>query len=388
MRKALHLINSLDLKNGGPSVTVPGLMLATAEGGKYANRLLQFGRELSEQAIGPRTNVSTLKRSVVQIPLNMLLGGEMSSAIKEADVVHVHGLWEPHCIMSGVLARRHCKPFIVSAHGMLERWAIRNKRWKKWPYSLMVERPNLRRTTMLRALTLSEVDDYRRFGLTNPVAVIPNGIDLTGKTSSALFLSMWPELKDKRLVLFLSRIHYKKGVDLLVKAWANITTQFPDVHLVIAGPDSEGTQRAAEQMVKEQSIGERVTFTGAVYGDLKASLLGAASLFVLPSHSEGFSVAILESLAAGVPVIITNGCNFPEVATSGSGWVVRASIAEIEGALQEALASSEIDLQCRAHRGLQLVRSKYSWSQIGKQMADVYDWMLGGDRPSSLEICE
>jgi len=388
MRSALHVTNSIDPKNGGTSVSVPRLMLATAETGRYLNTLIQFSRHTTDELIGPKTALSNLNNSKMRVPLNILLGGELSNAIRNADVVHVHGLWQSHCITSGILGRRFCKPVIISAHGMLERWAIRNKAWKKWPYSCLFERPNLRRATVLRALTTAEVDDYRRFGLLNPIALISNGTEVTDKVSPDLFLSHRPGLRGRRLLLYLSRIHYKKGVDLLVNAWSQIASQFPDAHLVIAGPDFEATQPIVERLVKELSIEDRVTFTGPVYGDLKASLLSAASVFVLPSHSEGFSMAVLESLAAGVPVIITNQCNFPAVSTTCSGWVISPTTVEIKCALQEALGSSTSALQHRGRRGLELVRDHYSWSHIGKQMAEVYDWMLGDQRPGLVEIVE
>jgi glycosyltransferase involved in cell wall biosynthesis len=179
--------------------------------------------------------------------MNILVGGDINDAIRKADVVQIHGLWEQHCVTTGVLARRHRKPVVVSAHGMLESWAVRNKAWKKWPYSILIERPNLRRAAVLRALTPAEAHDYRRFGLNNPIAVIPNGVDLTQGPGPDLARSSWPEVRDRRLVLYMSRIHYKKGVDLLVEAWSRLTARFPDAHLVIAGPDFEGTRANVER---------------------------------------------------------------------------------------------------------------------------------------------
>src|ERR1019366_6678208 len=155
-------------------------------------------------------------------------------AIRKADVLQIHGLWQQQCITAGGIGRRHRKPIVISAHGMLERWALNNKRWKKGPYSLLVERPNLRSASVLRALTAAEASDYRRFGLRNPIAIIPSGVDPVGGAHPELFFSSWPDLRGRRLVLYLSRIHYKKGVDLLVEAWGRIAPHFTGAHLVIA----------------------------------------------------------------------------------------------------------------------------------------------------------
>ena len=120
------------------------------------------------------------------------------------------------------LAREAGKPYIIAAHGMLEGWALQQKKLKKTLYSLLVERPNLRGAACLQALTRAEADDYRRFGLKNPVAVIPNGVDVPPQVSSDLFLWTFPQLKGKRLVTFLSRLHRKKGLDILCQAWSRI----------------------------------------------------------------------------------------------------------------------------------------------------------------------
>jgi glycosyltransferase involved in cell wall biosynthesis len=388
MRSALHVINSTDPNHGGTSVSVPALVRATAATNRYNNLLLQMDRRAISGALGQDSRLQTIPQSALGTYANIVFGGEIDNAVRRSDVIHVHGLWQAHCITTGLAAKRRRKPLVVSAHGMLEPWALRNKHWKKWIYSLLVERPNLRHAAVLRALTRSEACDYRTYGLSNPIVIIPNGVDIPSKTSTSLCYTSWPELRGRQVVLYLSRIHYKKGIDLLVKAWATVAQQFTDAHLVIAGPDFEKTRPIIEQLVRERSLSNRVTFTGAVFGDVKASLLNAASVFVLPSHSEGFSIAVLESLAAGVPVIITKECNFPDVTESESGWVISPDVVQVAGALKEALESPRSDLEARGQRGMQLVRCKYSWSYIGQQMADVYDWILGGARPNSVEILD
>src|ERR1017187_8977458 len=180
MRKAIHVIRNLDLKHGGTSISVPELLLATAATGRYCNVALSFDETVGERNIGSNSTISTLKWSALRVPLNILFGGEVEDAIRKADVLQIHGLWQQQCITAGGLGRRHRKPIVISAHGMLERWALNNKRWKKGPYSLLVERPNLRSASVLRALTAAEASDYRRFGLRNPIAIIPNGVDPVG----------------------------------------------------------------------------------------------------------------------------------------------------------------------------------------------------------------
>ena len=169
-------------------------------------------------------------------------------------------------------------------------------------------------------------------------------------------------------------------------AWARIRPQFRDAHLVIAGPDFENTLAPIQKLVADLGIARSVTFTGMLKGDLKWSALRAASIFTLPSHSEGFSVAILEALASGLPVLATPGCNFPEIAEQGAGVVVRADEREVERALADLLAHSQAELRAMGEHGSDLISRRYTWPAIGNMMAEVYEWMLFGRAPGHVEI--
>jgi glycosyltransferase involved in cell wall biosynthesis len=387
MRKALHVINGLSAIEGGTSVSVPALAVATSKTHRYSATLLHAHGNYSLSDYETEVSAKSTDFSAPSILSNLMSGGEIDRLVQEADVVHIHGIWQQHSIGVGLIAARRKKPLVFSAHGMLERWALRNKRWKKAPYSLFVERPNLGRAALLRALTRAEADDYRRYGLHSPIAVIPNGVDQLEPASTDLTFQSWPELRGRRIVLYLSRIHYKKGVDLLAKAWSVIAPAFPDSHLVYAGPDSEGTQSTVEQIIKDSRLKDRVTFTGSVFGERKASLLRAASIFILPSYSEGFSIATLEALSVGLPVIITRECHFQEVEERGAGWCISPTMGDIAEALKCALSETSADLQSRGKRGQDLA-GKYCWEEIGRQMADAFDWVLGGPRPTSMEIVD
>ncbi|HVX66141.1 MAG TPA: glycosyltransferase, partial [Bryobacteraceae bacterium] len=233
----------------------------------------------------------------------------------------------------------------------------------------------------LHALSKAELDDYRRFGLSNPVAVIPNGVDSAPDADPGPFLAGWPALAGKRLVLFLGRVHYKKGLDLFFRAWKAAA---PEAHLVIAGRDSEHSAAPLHALAAELGIARQVTFTGPLYGALKWSALAAADLFVLPSRSEGFSVAVLEAMSAARPVLITTPCNFPEAAAHGCGWVVEPDAGALAAALTRALSLPPEVLQASGRSGRALVAEHYTWNAIAGRMAATYDWMLGGPAPDCL----
>jgi len=387
MKRALHIIRGLDPRSGGTSVSVPALVEALARTGRYLQTIVYFSDPGAYEVAAPGAEVVRFPWDPASVRFGSL-GRSISQLISECDVVHIHGLWEAHCAAAASACRKRNRPFIVSAHGMLEGWALRNKRWRKSLYSALVERHNLRGATCLRALTMAEVSDYRRYGLRAPAALIPNGIGAPPALDAGPFYRQFPELAGKRLVLYLSRIHYKKGIDLLCRAWAGAAKEFPGAHLVIAGPDYEGTQRRIEALVRKLRLETRVTFTGMLAAGEKWAALAAAELFVLPSHSEGFSVAVLEALAMARPVVITPGCNFPEVAQAGCGAVVSPADRQIEEALRDVLGRTPADRAAMGARGLQLVQERFSWRRIGERMADVNDWALGcGPMPEHVFSC-
>jgi glycosyltransferase involved in cell wall biosynthesis len=301
----------------------------------------------------------------------------LSELIGKSDVVHIHGIWQEHCSRTAMLCRRFGKPYVVSAHGMLEPWALRRKAWKKRLYWRTVEQRNLQAAAGLRALTCDEGADYRRLGLLNPVRVIPNGIDLPEQAEPELFLKKFPPLRGQRLVLFLGRLHAKKGLDILCRAWARLQSQFPDTQLVIAGPDEDGTLARIEGLAREAALSGRVTFTGILTGSAKWSALRAASLFVLPSHSEGFSVAVLEALACGVPVLLTRACHFPEVVSAGCGRETGPEEAGIQDCLASLLSLPPKALSHMGALGREFVRERFAWSQVARQTADALDEWMG-----------
>lgn len=383
-----HVVSHLHPKYGGLSSVVPQLVHAISRSGDYDVALSGFCAEGENFVpnVGANAKVQHFPLSRMAWLTNASLKDDFRSLTDSAAGLHVHGLWQQSNWIAPPLARKLKKPYIVSAHGMLEPWALANKRWKKSVYMKFVERANLSGATCLHALTQAEAQNYRNLGLTNPVAVIPNGVQIPERACSSLFLDRFPNLAGRRLILFLGRIHFKKGLDILCQAWAQIHSRWPDAHLVLAGPDFEDTQPKIEQLIDQLSIRSRVTFTGMLESDLKWSALAAAECFVLPSYSEGLSVSVLEAMGMGLPVIITENCNVPEVRDHNCGWVVKSNAVELQSALAEFLTSPSSRLAQLGSSGRHLVATRYGWGVIGKQMTSVYRWMADGRRPDDVEI--
>jgi glycosyltransferase involved in cell wall biosynthesis len=257
---------------------------------------------------------------------------------------------------------------------MLDPWALKRSAWKKRMVRFWFEDAHLRGAACLRATSALEASHFRTFGLRNPIAIVANGIDL-------------PTLRLKpakpgphRRVLFLSRIHPKKGIDLLLRCWSSLERSHDDWELIIAGPD-EGGHAADMKMLAEELFLKRVRWAGPVYGDEKSALYRAADLFVLPTHAENFGLVVGEALAHEVPVITTTGAPWDELEANGCGWWIELSERVLASALDEAMRLSDETRREMGARGRAWVEQAFAWPAIARQMAEVYEWVAGGGAP-------
>ena len=387
-RRWLSVVSHTDPRYGGLSSAVPRAGEAVAATGRFDVSLAAFcapgekirpaGFDEAHLSFWPVSRRPWLQSGALR--------RQFSEIIHEADGVHVHGLWEGSTAVAARTARALKKPYIVSAHGMLEPWALANKRWKKRVYARLFERDLVARASCLHALTEAEAQQYRAFGAKGPIAIIPNAVEIPAELSSRLFLATYPALLGKRLVLFLGRLHPKKGLDLLLAAWERVSKEHPEAHLVLAGPDAEGTAAKLVATLTSLGLEGSVTFTGMLDGTMKWSALAAAECFVLPSYSEGLSMGALEALGAGLPVIVTRNCNMPEVTRHGAGWEIEPNALELTAALQDTLRESpESNRRMGAH-GAELVTARYNPRHVANEMANLYEYVLGGIPPTNVEL--
>jgi glycosyltransferase involved in cell wall biosynthesis len=337
-------------------------------------------------------------------------------------IVHLHGVWQYPT--SSVLrwARATGRPYVVSAHGMLEPWALNRSRFKKAAVNWLYQNAMLREANCLRATAASEVETYRRLGLKNPIALIGNGVAVPealqrtedgGRTSDVCLPSSGLPISGlrspisgavggsaRRRALFISRVHPKKGLLDLVRAWAAVQTPdarrqtsdarspSSDWELVIMGPDEGGHLAQVMGLVRELGLQEQIRYGGEVWqDDAKWRCYQEADLFVLPSYSENFGLVIAEALGCGVPVITTRATPWQELETHRCGWWIDPGKEPLAQALRRAMAVPVEELQAMGRRGRQLVLDKYSWAPIGRQMAETYEWLAGRrDRPEFVQI--
>ena len=310
----------------------------------------------------------------------------ISSVGASYDILHQHSIW---LAISRVTGRWHgsfSRPTVVTPHGTLEAYSLGRSRWKKCLALKAYELENLQRADCLHATAINEAVSFRRFGLKNPIAVIPNGISeewLKIRGDSDRFRNRFSILPNSRLFLFLSRLHPKKGLPLLFEAMAKVGSSLSEWYLVIAGfEDEAGYQKELEQVAFNLGITNKIIFVGALFGQDKYDAYAAADFFVLPTYSENFGIVVAEALAAGVPVLTTQETPWKELKVNRCGWWVDINVDSIQAALSDAIGRPRQELMEMGARGKALIEEKYTWPRVTKKTIGLYNWLLGrGEQP-------
>lgn len=295
---------------------------------------------------------------------------EAPTLVRDSDVVHGHGLYVGPNFVFGRESGRQGKALVYHVHGMFEPYILARSRWKKRLVHWLFEDRNMRSVRFWRALTATEAAQIAATGARQPIVVIPNGLDVADFAEPALpdrpiRTALLERLaKRSRRLLFLGRIHPKKGLSLLLPAWARILPRAPDWELCVAGPDEGGYLEEMRALAQALGLGDRVIFTGLVQGEEKVRLLHSADLFVLPSFSEGLPMSVLEALACEVPVVATRESNVGELMGEGAGWECGASVKSLEEALERAVLAPESERQERGSAGRRVVEARYGWPSV------------------------
>lgn len=383
--KVLHIAASLSPEWGGPVKVIQGLTEALAKKDMEVSIFAPIKKGKEKEAILPKgVNIRLFPQDIFAKfwrNHSFALKKGLVKEINKFDLIHIHEIWHHSHFVGYRLAKRFNKPYVVSVHGALEPWCLNYKALKKRIFSSLFERQILEQASVLHAITEKEVKNIRAFGVINtPVATIPNGIDLQefqNLPPKEELIKFYPKLKDKKVILFLGRIHPQKGLDLLGKVFSEIAKKRKDVYLLIAGPDEGGYQAQIEKLLEKEGVLNKIIFTGMLTGYKKLVALSGADFFVLPSYSEGFSITILEAMVCGVPVIITTGCNFLEVAENSAGIVINPNVDELKEAMIKLLEKPELAEEM-GKNGKELVRETFTWDKVADQMIILYEKVLSG----------
>jgi glycosyltransferase involved in cell wall biosynthesis len=302
----------------------------------------------------------------------------LSANVQAYDLVHTHNRFSPLIAFCELICQRQQIPYISTPHGMLEPWAMSYKAWKKRLYFPVLERLTLNKSAALHVLTSNEEINIKNLGIQTPTEVIANGIhryNFEPMPCPNIFLNKFSSLKEKMVILFLGRIDPKKGLDILAPAFAKVQTEFPKTHLVIAGPENPGYLDTAKDFFAKAGCSNAVTFTGMLEGELKYSALASASIYVAPYYSEGFSMSVLEGMAAGLPAVITTGCNFTDAEEAGVAKVVEIEAPALAKGLLYLL-QNPLTATAMGQQAQEFIFEHYTWDVASHKLKELYTKIL------------
>lgn len=381
----LHVIAGIHPEAGGTSRVVIDLTdaLAKQPGVKsslVSQSLLGAPTVSSTDIHVHRVIPETKSRNLLKLGLPLYKSLQGLAKGHGVSVIHNHGIWLPANHWACRVARRSKIPLVIQPHGMLEEWALNYRSSKKQLALKMFQYRDLESATLLIATSAKEIESIRQLGLKQPVAIIPNGVNLpVAKFEDQIE----GESKDLQYnFLFLSRIHPIKGLINLVEAWGKLSPMNATLH--IAGPDEAGHLAEVRKRVQALGLDGSIKFLGMVEGHSKEVLFKNADLFILPSYSENFGVVVAEALAYGTPVISTHGTPWKGLRERGCGWWVEPTAEALCSAMREALQLRKDELRDMGARG-RLYAKQFDWELIAKKNVDLYKWVLGeGPEPDYL----
>jgi glycosyltransferase involved in cell wall biosynthesis len=384
MTRVLHVISGIAPEQGGPTTALLGMTKAQVRAGLDVSLVATW---VSPTGSDPTSFVANGVKTTLIGPARPRLSRHpdirptLTRLFGQTDVVHVHAVWEQVQHDACDLARRAGVPYVVTPHGMLSRWNMAQRPWRKRLYVAMRLRRDLNGAAGIHFTTEAERASVAALGLTAPTFVETLGVDLSEFTDlpqHGAFRARFPQTAGKRIVLFLGRVDYKKGLDLLVPAFAR--AGLADAILVIAGPDNCGYSETVRAIAAREGVTDRVLFTGMLSGRERVEALVDAEMFALTSYVENFGVAVVESLAAGTPVLVSTEVNIADdVSRLGVGRVVPNDVPQITHAIQEMMAGDGPDgeLSRLAARCRPVVAEHFDWNAIARHWVAHYDAIAG-----------
>jgi glycosyltransferase involved in cell wall biosynthesis len=374
-----HVIPSLLPESGGPSRTVPELCRALASNGA---QVTLFSTHVSGNglAVDPA-------RAPYEVVLFAALDGALSGArqiykairkrAKDFDLIHIHSLWNFTTTLAAAAARREGIPYILSPRGMLSDACLRQHRYLlKRAYAWTFDRRTVEGATRLHFLTKDEkkTSDHGWFRCSESF-IAPNGIDIGAFAACpGAFRERFPELADRRIMLFLGRIHAIKGLELQLQALERLTPKYPDLTWVLVGPD-DGEWPRLGALIHRSGLDGHVKWIGPVMGEERFSALADADVVVQTSLYECQSMTINEALALGAPLVITDSVNYSEVQTAGAGYVVKRDPDEVASAIATILQSPQIGAEMGAS-GRRFAARELAWNRIAVTVNARYEEAL------------
>jgi len=386
--KILQVIPSLDPGFGGPTYATLGMAMALAKAGQEVSIYTTDAGVKSWHSVRPFAASDLKGVELRYFPFQILrhykfsypLASALSRGIPAFNIVHVHSLFQFSTLAASFYCRKYKKPYMLRPLGQLDPYLLKRHAALKGIYMSLFENRNINTCSALHFTAEREKELACGFlPKTAKALVIPLGIsgDEFGKPIAyGLFRKKYPALEGKQIILFLGRISFKKGLDILIKAFADVSRKRKGVALVIAGPDDEGFGRKVKSWVKKEGLQDDVVFTGMLRGQERLAAMKDSDVFVLASYSENFGLAVIEALAMGLSVVISDKVNiYKEIEQANAGVIVRNDPAQLSSAIMKLLEGEDLRRQLAAN-GRRLVRERFDWDIVAAQLIAAYKEIL------------
>lgn len=366
--KVLHIVGSIDKSSGGPSRSVPQTCEQLSSLGVDVTLVTRCTKN-AVKVVGSE-NLSLKFLSLKQL---FIYGNSISKS--QFDLIHLQHIWVPYIHVMARWARKKNIPYIITPRGMLEPWIMQRNPLKKKLAMFLYQRKDLQKARSIHVTCELEKNNIRNLGLSNPITIIPNGVDISQ------FPSSFPEKSSlPKKILFLSRIHQKKGIEFLIEAWSQLNKELSKGWLVeIIGNGDETYINLLKEKIRGLNLENQLQIKKPVFGADKVRVFREASLFVLPTYSENFGIVVAEALASFTPVITTKGTPWQELDTHNCGWWINIGVEALKKTLEIALNKKESELIEMSINGRKLVENNYSIEQVGLKMLNYYKEIKSSD---------
>ena len=369
--KILSFVSSLDLSSGGPSRSVPMLVKGLAELGVDITLMTIRSENMNIHALeGTTAKLKVLSPSFSRKEIAKYLADE------RFELIQIQSMWDLpyHKVM--VEARRQNIPYIVTPRGMLEPWSLSQKKWKKKLAWWLYQRNDVQKSACVFTTAKMEAEHVSELGITTCKAVIPNGIETIGYPCKSSIEGV------KKQVLFLSRVHVKKGIELLFEAWKRLHSDYADWQLLVIGNGEAEYIHSLENRVESLGVKDSIKILPPVFGEAKIKVYQESALFCLPSFSENFGMVIAEAMSCGTPVITTTNCPWNILNETNTGWCIDLSVDNLEHALREGMRMDANALYDMGQRASKLIFDNFDYRSVTRKTLRLYEWLLNsGEKP-------
>ena len=381
--KVLTFLTSISLKAGGPSRSVPMLVKGLAELGVDITLMTFWSEDMNTHAFdGTNSKLKVLKPDFTRNQMEEYILSE------KFDIIQMQSMWNPKYHMVAKIARKHNIPYLITPRGMLEPWSLTQSKWKKKLALFLYQMKDLQKSACIFTTSEMEAQHVRELGVKVPISVIPNGIETDGYPCRISFDGV------KKQILFLSRVHLKKGIELLIDAFNKLHNEFPEWTVAIVGNGEPDYIEGLNQKVANLGLQDCMKIMDPVFGKSKIKLYHESSIFCLPSYSENFGMVIAEAMSCGVPCITTNGTPWQllngESSTMGAtlgmlgdnkktGWCIDLSVENLEKTIREAMCMDPKALYDMGQRGSRMINENFNYRSVAKKTKQLYKWILNTD---------